>query len=171
MRALAIKQHPFCTVTEEAESPERLISSISAKMTGIMDVNEHNGRRPKFFPEIIRRLSRFLTPKSVKRKQRMPRNGSSYKQNQKTHSPCAFPTYSVPFSNAKVQVAAGYLAQDSRQKDGLSVHVMVVVRWYKSSCCQSHWFGTHLPTKYICWWKAAFVAERLLIVWLYRSSH
>lgn len=79
MRALAIKQHPFCTVTEEAESPERLISSVSAKMTGVMDVNEHNGRRPKFFPEIIRRLSRFLTPKSVKRKQRMPRNGSSHK--------------------------------------------------------------------------------------------
>lgn len=33
-----------------------------------------------------------------------------------------------PFSNAKVQVAGGYLAQDSRQKDGAPVHVMVVMR-------------------------------------------
>lgn len=62
MRALAIKQHPLCTVTEEAKSPERLIGSTRAKMTGVMNVTERNGRRPKFFPEIIRRLSCFLTP-------------------------------------------------------------------------------------------------------------
>lgn len=81
MGALAIKQHPLSTATEKS-SLERLISSVRAKMTGVTDANEQNesgGGGSKIFPEMIRCLSSFLTLKSIKCKQRMLQNESSYK--------------------------------------------------------------------------------------------
>lgn len=49
MALYAIKQLPVSTATEK-ESPERLISSIRAKMTGVTDANGQNERRVKELP-------------------------------------------------------------------------------------------------------------------------
>lgn len=34
-----------------------------------------------------------------------------------------------------------------------------LILYCKTNSCLIHWSGTHLSTKHICWWKAAFVTE------------